>query len=128
MEKIKINEEDIPLEIRNNLNTENTKTVPQLSEVMPKQEIAFPELEEIGKDELLNVPIIIEEVKFFQSTFDAEKEFVVAKIMVNEKWKKIVNGSKVIVEKLKKIEDKLPVGCKIVRKTSAENRKYYDIE
>ena len=121
----KIKETDIPLPIREEL---DSKKIKQIADVLPKAEPCFPELEQIDVEDLINVPIIIKEVKFFPSTFDTEKEFVVVKIMANEKIKKIVNGSKVIVEKLKKVQDQLPVGCKIIRKTSEAGRKYYDLE
>ncbi len=125
MERSIIDEVNIPLGIREEM---DNKEVKQIADVLPKQEPAFPELEQIDVESLINVPIVIVEVKFFPSTFDEGKEFIVAKIMTENKLKKIINGSKVIVEKLKKITKEFPIGCKIVRKTSAENRKYYDLE
>ena len=123
MEKIK--EKDIPLEIRNEL---DNKEVSKISDVLPKAEPAFPDIEQVDVETLINKPIVIREVKFFPSTFDEGKEFVVARITNGTEEQKIINGSKVVVEKLKKIEGKFPVSCTIVRKVSEAGRKYFDVE
>lgn len=118
----KIKEKNIPFEIRDELD------IKPISEVLPKTEPLYPELEQADVEQLINIPIVIRKVNFLPSTFGEDKEFVIAKISVNKQEKKLINGSKVIIEKLKKIENKLPVSCKIISKKSEAGRKYYDLE
>ena len=124
MEQDKIKETDIPLEIRKEL---DNKKVSKLSDVLPKQEPVFPDLEVIDTEKTINQEVTIQEIKALPSSYGGE--FIVARIFLEGKEHSISYGGKAVVEKLKKIEDKLPVTATLIQKKSVESgRKYYDLE
>jgi len=119
----------MPEEIKEeNINKEG-KEIKKIGDVLPKPEPLYPELEQVEVANVLNKELVIEEINFLPSSYKSGEEFVVAKISLDGATKKISIGSVPVVQKLKKIEDKLPVSATIIQKKGVESgRKYFDLE
>jgi len=101
--------------------------IKKLSDVLPKQEPLYPDLVQVEAGKTINKEVVLKEMNFLPSGYGGE--FIVAKIELEGNDFSISYGGKAVVEKLKKVEDKLPVKMTLVQKKSLESgRVYYDVE
>lgn len=97
--------------------------IKRLSDILPS--FLAPDLPRVELDDLLDLDITVEEVRFFQGNFG---EFVVV-IFSHPKYDRafFTTGAGVILKKLRAVQDQLPLIASIRKVRSRSGRRYYDI-
>ena len=109
----------------------------KLSDVLPKIEEAFPEVESIKSDSLINKDF---EILGFAERSGNFGDFTIVKIKIDGKETKFNTSGNAVVKKLKVIEENFgrrvgkdvilttPILTKFVQRTSESGRRYYELE
>lgn len=76
-------------------------------------------------DDILDKNIIITDFELRPSDYEVG-EYAIINLIYNDLESVLMSGSKALVRKLKKYEDKLPIRCRITKKLNTKNnREYY---
>jgi len=100
--------------------------IPKFSDLFPSEQ-AFPDLEVVNIDEILDREIIIEDFTLRPSQFK-DGEFAIVKFREkNEKSKLFLTGSEILLKQLKRARDikKIPFRATIKKVPTEGDRKYY---
>jgi hypothetical protein len=89
--------------------------VKSFSEIVPVKK-SFDVGERIAFSELVDKEFIVKNYELFPSKFEGTDEFAVILIESEDQEVVTTTSSKVIIEQLGKIKDKLPVKVKLLRK------------